>query len=72
MIIFVNVKPNSKEDKIEKISNTEYKISVKEPAERGKANARIINILSKEFKVSFKDIKIKNPASKKKIVEIYN
>jgi len=72
MNIFVSVKPGSKEEKIEKISNTEYKISIKEPAEKGRANARLINIISKELGVSFKNIKIKNPTSKKKIIEIYN
>jgi len=72
MIIHVAVKPGSKEEKIEKISKTEYKISVKEPAEKGKANARIIKIISKEFGVSYKKIKIKNPSSRKKIIEIYN
>jgi len=72
MNIFVSVKPGSKEEKIEKISNTEYKIRVKAPAEKGKANARIIKIMSKEFGVSYKNIKIKNPSSRKKVVEIYN
>jgi len=72
MIIHVSVKPGSKEEKIEKISDREYKISVKAPAERGKANGRIINIISKEFGVSYKNIKIKNPLSRKKIIEICN
>lgn len=72
MIISVSVKPNSKEEKLEKISDFEYKISVKKPAERGRANARVINLISKEFGVSFKDVKIKTPSSRKKIVEIRN
>ena len=70
MIIHVNVKPNSLDEKIEKISDGEYNINVKEKAEDNKANIRIVNILSKEFSVSFKKIKIKNPKSRKKIVEI--
>jgi len=70
MIIHVKAKPNSSEEKVEKISNNEYEINVKEKAEQGKANNRIINILSKKFNVSAKNIKIKNPASRKKIVEI--
>ena len=70
MIIYVNVKPNSKDEKIEKISNDEYNISVKERAEDGKANKRIINILSKEFGINFRNIFIKNPTSRKKMVEI--
>lgn len=70
MIIMVKVKPNSKEDKIEKIAEREYVIYVKEPAEDNKANIRLVNMLAKEFDVSFNKIKIKNPTSRKKIVEI--
>jgi len=70
MILNVKVKPNSKEEKIEKISEKEYIISVKEPAENNKANIRVINLLSKELNVSYKDIKIKNPKSRDKLVEI--
>ena len=70
MIIKVKAKPNSKEEKIVKLSDSEYEIFVKEPAEDSKANIRIINILAKEFGVSYKNIKIKNPTSRKKIVEI--
>lgn len=71
MIIYANVKPNALKEKIEKISENKYNISVKERAEDGKANKRIINILSKEFNVNFRKIIIKNPTSRKKIVEIY-
>jgi hypothetical protein len=70
MIIKVKVKPNSKDEKIEKISDEEYIVSVKEPAEDNKANIRLINLLSKELNVSYKDIKIKNPTSRDKIIEI--
>ena len=70
MIINVKVKPGSKEEKIEKIKDDKYNIDVKEDAENNKANNRVINIISKEFKVSYKKIKIKNPKSREKIVEI--
>ena len=70
MIIKIKVKPNSKEEKVEKISDGSYVLSVKEPAEDNKANIRVINLLSKELNVSFRKIKIKNPASRNKIVEI--
>ena len=72
MIIKVKVKPNSKEEKVEKISDDSYILSVKEPAEDNKANIRVINLLSKEFDISFNKIKIKNPTSTEKIVEIDN
>jgi hypothetical protein len=70
MIINVKVKPNSKEEKIEKISENEYIIHVKEPAEDNKANIRVINLLSKELNVSHKNIKIKNPTSRDKLIEV--
>ena len=70
MIIYVKVKPNAREEKIEKISDNEYFVSLKERAERGKANRRLINLLAEEFSVSSKDIAIKNPSSRKKIVEV--
>jgi len=70
MIINVKVKPNSNEDKIEKISEKEYIIHVKEPAEDNKANIRLINLLSKGLNAPHKNIKIKNPKSRNKIVEI--
>jgi len=70
MIISAKVKPNSKEEKIEKISEKEYIICVKEPAKDNKANIRVINLLSKRFGVSHKNIKIKNPKSRDKLIEI--
>ncbi len=68
MKISVKVKPQSKEEKIVKLSDSEYEISVKEPAREGKANLRLLKLLSKEFKG--KKFKIKNPSSRKKIVEV--
>lgn len=70
MILKVKVKPNSKEEKIERISENEYIICVKERAENNKANTRVINLLSKELNVPYKNIKIKNPTSREKIIEI--
>ena len=70
MIIYVDIKPGAREEKIEKIKDNEYKILLKERAEDGKANKRLINLLAGEFGVSFKNIIIKNPTSRKKIIEI--
>jgi len=70
MIIKVSVKPSAKKEMIERISGDEYRISVKEKAENGKANRKVISLLAKEFNVSYRDISIKNPASRKKIVSI--
>ncbi|MCU0642581.1 MAG: DUF167 domain-containing protein [archaeon] len=70
MILKVKVKPNSREEKIEKIGENDYRISVKEPAEDNKANIRVINLLSKEIGTGHKNIKIKNPTSRDKIIEV--
>ena len=70
MILNIKVKPNSKEEKVERIAEGEYAISVKEPAEDGKANIRVINLLSKELNVGYKSIKIKNPTSRNKLIEV--
>ena len=70
MIIKVKVKPGSKNEEINKTGENEYDISLKERAEDGRANVRLVNLLSNELGVSFKDIRIKNPKSRKKIIEI--
>ncbi len=70
MIIKVKVKPNSKEEKVEKISETEYYVELKEKAEDGMANARLVKLLCREFGVDWRAIKIKNPKSKDKLIEI--
>lgn len=56
--IIVIAKPSAREEKIEKISPTAYKISVKEPARNGRANWAIERILGEYFKISPLRIKI--------------
>lgn len=70
MIIKVKVKPNSSVDDIKKADDLNYTVSVKEPAEDNKANRRVVNLLAREFGINFRKIKIKNPTSREKIVEI--
>ncbi|MEK6844445.1 MAG: DUF167 domain-containing protein [Nanoarchaeota archaeon] len=70
MIINVKTIPNSSISKIDKISEKNYKARIKSPPKNNKANMELINLLAKEFNVSAKLIKIKNPASKNKIIEI--
>lgn len=72
MIISVKVKPGSKTEKIEKVSNVEYIVFLQERAEDGKANRRLLNLLAKEFGVNWRAIKIKNPKSRNKVIEIKN
>lgn len=70
MIINVKTIPNANQSSIEKISDERYKIYVKSPPKNKKANIDLANLLAKYFNVPAKSIKIKNPASRKKIVEI--
>jgi hypothetical protein len=70
MILKVKVKPNSREEKFEKIGENEYKIDVREAPEDNKANIRVINMLSKELNTNHKNIKIKNPTSRDKLIEV--
>jgi len=71
MKIFVIAKPNSKEEKIEKINSNYFKIAVKEPPLKGMANKAIIRVLSEYFKVSKLNIKIvSGHTSRQKIIEI--
>ncbi|MEK6818612.1 MAG: DUF167 family protein, partial [Nanoarchaeota archaeon] len=55
---------------LEKVNEGEYKAEIKDKAEKGKANLKLIKLLGKEFKVSHDKIIIKNPTSRKKIVDI--
>ena len=70
MIINVNVSPNSKENKLIKTDDKNYIAKIGESADKNKANIALLKMLSKEFNVSYKKIKIKNPRSRKKVIEI--
>ncbi len=70
MILHINVHPGTKEESIEKISENSYNIRIKERAEKGKANAAVIRLLAKTLNLPQKSIHIKNPTSRKKIIEI--
>ena len=45
--IEIKVKPNSKQQKIEKITDTSFEVCVKSKPERGKANKEVLVLLSK-------------------------
>ena len=70
MIIYANVKPGSKSQKIERISENRYNIWLREKAIDGKANTALMKLISKEFNVNYRSIKIKGLASRKKTIEI--
>jgi uncharacterized protein (TIGR00251 family) len=49
MLIKVKVFPESREDKIEKIDDENYKVYVRAGAQNGHANKEVIFLLSKHF-----------------------
>jgi len=79
MKIFVKAKPNSREEKIERVHSTgsgqvaenNFVVSVKELPEKGKANFAIRNALAVYFKTGTANvIIISGHTSRNKIIEI--
>jgi len=70
MIITAKVKPNSLKEKVVKIDDKNYEVDLVEKAEDNKANIELVNLLAREFGVDFRRIRIKNPRSRKKIIDI--
>lgn len=71
MKIKVKVKPNAKKNEVKKIEEGYYEIRVTVVPEKGKANKKVIELLSKELKVPKSRIKlIRGETSKEKIFEI--
>lgn len=71
MKIFVKARPNSKREKIEKFSETNFTVSVCAPPIKGKANQAIIRALAAYFNVSVSRLRIAaGTTSKNKIIEI--
>lgn len=69
MYIKVTVFPDFKKELIEKIDEENFKMYIREPAERGQANKKVLAVLQKEF--PGKRIRIVNGAlSTKKLIEI--
>src|SRR3972149_1270861 len=70
MKISVRVKPNMKEEKVEKEGGI-FTVYVKEPAKEGRANKAVVDLLSKYFKIPKSRIVIlSGMKSKQKIIEI--
>jgi len=68
MILQIKVYPSSGKEEILKISDSEYKVHLKKPAEDNKANFELLKLLKRHFK---KEVKIvKGLTSRNKIIEI--
>lgn len=71
MYIKVHAVPAAKKEKLEKESETVYRIQVKEPRERNLANDRIRQLLSLEFGLNKGDVRmISGHRSPTKIFEV--
>ena len=71
MKIFVKAKPNANQERVEKIDEQNYVVSVKEPPVNGKANNAIRNALAVYFKTGSSCIKIvSGHTSRNKIIEV--
>ncbi|MBI5766051.1 DUF167 domain-containing protein [Candidatus Falkowbacteria bacterium] len=70
--IIVEVKPNSAQNKIEKISDLVYKVKLTAPSTEGKANKLLIELLAQYFNIAKSQIEIKSgKTSKNKVLIIY-
>lgn len=71
MKILVKVKARAKKYLIEEIGENSFRVLVKEPAERGEANAAVIELLADYFRLPANSISIKSGrTSSQKILEI--
>lgn len=71
MKIRIKVKPNARENSVKEIEPGYYEVKVSVPAEKGKANNRVIELISKHFGVSKSKVTIvKGLAYKEKLIEI--
>ncbi len=71
MRINVKAKPGAREEKIEKLDESSFIVSVKEPPVQGRANQAIIKSLAEYFDVPSSSIRIiSGHTSRQKVVEI--
>ncbi len=68
MRITLIVHPNSRTDSVEKQSDGTYFVKVKAPADKGKANAAVVKLLSKQFSANVRIVS--GLKSHNKVVEI--
>ncbi len=71
MRIKVKVKPNSRINEIKELEKDYYEVKVSVPPEKGKANKKVIELLSKYFKVpKLKITIVSGELYKEKVIEI--
>jgi uncharacterized protein len=71
MLILVHVTPNAREPRIMKVGEASFEVKVDEKAIEGRANTRLIEILSEHFRVPKSRIAIVRGAkSRDKVLEV--
>lgn len=71
MKFLVTVTPNARKEGVEKTGENNYKVRANAPAREGRANARVIELISEYFNVSKSSVRIaKGLNGRKKIIEV--
>ena len=71
MKLFVTVKPNAKENRVEKMDATHFKVWVKAPAQEGRANQAVIEVLAEALRVPKSRLGIiRGESSKTKVIRL--
>ena len=71
MRIKVKVKPNSRSNEVRELDKDYYEVKVTVPPEKGKANARVIELIAKHLKIPKSSITIvSGELYKEKVLEI--
>ncbi|HBV57899.1 MAG TPA: hypothetical protein DEB73_01370 [Candidatus Magasanikbacteria bacterium] len=71
MRVYIQAKPNAREEKIEKIDETHFTVAVREPPVNGLANVAIRKALAAHFKVAPSCVRLASGfSSRNKVFEI--
>lgn len=71
MKIFVKVKPNANQQRLDKIDENNFLVWVKEKPREGKANQAVIRILAEHFGVAKSEvILLRGQGSREKVFEV--
>ncbi len=71
MKIFVRAKPNAHEERVEKLDDVNYAVSVKEPPVDGRANLAVMRAIAAYFGVPIITVRIiSGHTNRQKVVEI--
>jgi uncharacterized protein len=69
--IFVKARPSAREEKVEKISETNFIVWIKKPPVKGKANKAIIKALAEYFDIAPSGVVlVAGSSSRQKVFEI--